>query len=119
MSDAGRASQTPGGEPPRPRRPAALFFDPPAEQPEDEHFFDLENITDPKQLLHRATELATAFQAAAERAVDFQAIAAAQLADPTRFDRLTLAQIADRAGWTEDYAAKMIEHGRRLQQRRP
>ncbi|RKN47220.1 hypothetical protein [Streptomyces hoynatensis] len=118
MSDAGRAPESPGGEPPRPRRPAALFFEPPAEQPAGEHFFDLESITDPRHLLDRATELATAFQAAADRAVEFQAVAAAQLADPARFDRLTAVQIGDRAGWTEDYAAKMIEYGRELQRRR-
>jgi hypothetical protein len=100
--------------PPRPHRPAALFFEPPSAEPDREHFFDLESITDPRRLLDRATELAVAFQAAADRAVDYQAMAAAQLADPARFDRLDPAGIGERAGWTEDYAAKMIEYGREL-----
>ncbi|MFD5494706.1 hypothetical protein ACFWH4_17815 [Streptomyces sp. NPDC127091] len=62
----------------------------------------------------RATELTLAFRAATDRAVEFQAVAAAQLADPRRFDRLTPAAIAERAEWTEDYAKKMIEFGREL-----
>lgn len=103
---------------PRFRRPAPLFFEPPGEQPEEEHFFDLESITDPRELLGRATELAVAFQAAADRAVEYQAMAAAQLADTRRFTRLPAAAIADKAGWTEDYAVKMIEYGRRLLARR-
>lgn len=41
-------------------------------------------------------------------------MAAAQLADPRRFDRLTPADVAERAEWTEDYAKKMIEFGRSL-----
>jgi hypothetical protein len=41
-------------------------------------------------------------------------MAAAQLADPRRFDRLTPADIAERAEWTEDYAKKMVEFGRDL-----
>lgn len=80
-----------------------------------EHFFDLESIEDPHHLLDRATELTHAFRAATDRSMEFQALAAAQLADPRRFDRLTPGSIADRAGWTEDYARKMIEFGRRLQ----
>ncbi|SFD33837.1 hypothetical protein [Streptomyces aidingensis] len=107
------------GQPPRHRRPAALFFEPAAAEPEREHFFDLESITDPGELLGRATELALAFQAAADRAVEFQALAAAQLADPGRFDRLPAEAIAERAGWTEDYARKMIEFGRELERREP
>ncbi|WP_059012291.1 hypothetical protein [Streptomyces specialis] len=103
----------------RHHRPAPLFFEPPTGQADEEHFFALEKITDPRELLGRATELAVAFQAAADRSVEFQAIAAAQLADPRRFDSLPAAAIADRAGWTEDYAAKMIEYGRELQRRRP
>ncbi|MDT0342653.1 hypothetical protein [Streptomyces litchfieldiae] len=114
MADSGQAP-----EPPRHRRPAALFFEPPADRPDEEHFFALETITDPKELLDRATELAVAFQAAADRSVEFQAMAAAQLADPGRFDALPTAAIADRAGWTEDYAAKMIDYGRELLRRRP
>ncbi len=46
--------------------------------------------------------------------MEFQAVAAAQLADPRRFDRLTTADIAERAEWTEDYAKKMVEFGRDL-----
>lgn len=71
-------------------------------------------MEDPKELLSRSTELALAFRAATDRAVEFQAIAAAQLADPRRFDRLTTADIAQRAEWTEDYATKMVEFGRSL-----
>lgn len=100
-------------------RPAPLLFEPGAPEPEREHFFDLESIDDPDLLLSRSTELALAFRAAAERATEFQAIAAAQLADNRRFDRLTCEEIAARADWTPDYAAKMVEHGRGLQRRRP
>ncbi|MFR9723959.1 hypothetical protein ACL02R_11430 [Streptomyces sp. MS19] len=119
MSESGPAREPSSGRPPQYRRPAALFFDPPADQADDEHFFALETLTDPHELMERATELAVAFQAAADRAVEFQATAAAQLADPQRFDRLTAAAVADRAGWTEDYAVKMIAYGRELQRRRP
>lgn len=107
------------GGAPRFRRPAALFFEPTAPRGEEEHFFDLEAIADAGELLGRSTELALAFQAAADRAVEFQALAAAQLTDPGRFDRLTPAAVAQRAGWTEDYARKMIEFGRELARRRP
>ncbi|WP_405936872.1 hypothetical protein OG338_09335 [Streptomyces sp. NBC_00726] len=95
-------------------RPASLLFEPAAAVADPEHFFDLESMDDPKELLGRATELALAFRAATDRAVEFQAIAAAQLADPRRFDRLTTADIARRAEWTEDYAKKMVEFGRTL-----
>ncbi|MGC5342296.1 hypothetical protein ACPXCE_08805 [Streptomyces sp. DT24] len=95
-------------------RPAPLLFEPSADVADPEHFFDLESMDDPRQLLSRATELTHAFRAATDRAVEFQAIAAAQLADPRRFDRLTLADIAQRAEWTEDYAKKMVEFGRTL-----
>lgn len=95
-------------------RPASLLFEPAEGQGGDEHFFDLESIADPRELLGRSTELALAFRAAADRAVEFQAMAAAQLADPKRFDRLTDEAIADRGGWTEAYARKMIEFGREL-----
>jgi hypothetical protein len=106
-------------EPERPRteprlRPAPLLFEPAEVAADPEHFFDLESIEDPRELLARATELTLAFRAAADRAVEYQAIAAAQLADPRRFDRLTPADIAARAEWTEDYAKKMIEYGRDL-----
>jgi hypothetical protein len=95
-------------------KPAPLLFDPPAPETEPEHFFDLDSIEDPRRLLERSTELALAFRAAEERATEFQAIAAALLADPGRFDRLTLENIAEQAGWTPDYAAKMVEFGRTL-----
>lgn len=128
MSDSGSGPSRSGpsgqerprrGEEPHYRRPAALLFDPPAETGEEERFFDLESLADPGELLSRATELAVAFQEAADRAVEYQARAAAQLADPARFDRLTAAAIAERAGWTEDYAMKMIDYGRELLRRGP
>ncbi|MFD3697125.1 hypothetical protein ACFWUZ_13380 [Streptomyces sp. NPDC058646] len=96
-------------------RPAPLLFEPSEAVTDPEHFFDLESIDDPRELLTRATELTLAFRAAQERAVEFQALAAAQLADPRRFDRLSPAAIAARAEWTEDYARKMIEFGESLQ----
>ncbi|MFE7464340.1 hypothetical protein ACFU6R_09560 [Streptomyces sp. NPDC057499] len=95
-------------------RPAPLLFEPSEAVADPEHFFDLESMDDPRELLSRSTELALAFRAATDRAVEFQAIAAAQLADPRRFDRLTTADIAERAQWTEDYAKKMVEFGRTL-----
>ncbi|MFI5616850.1 hypothetical protein [Streptomyces sp. NPDC051567] len=95
-------------------RPAPLLFEPSEAATDPEHFFDLESIDDPRELLARATELTLAFRAAQERAVEFQALAAAQLADPRRFDRLSPAAIAARAEWTEDYARKMIEFGETL-----
>ncbi|NJQ02487.1 hypothetical protein [Streptomyces zingiberis] len=103
-----------GGRAPRHRRPAALLFEPPGAAADPEHFFDLESMEDPRQLLSRSTELALAFRAAADRATEFQAIAAAQLADPRRFDRLPEAAVAERAGWSEDYTRRMIEFGREL-----
>ncbi|WP_217166829.1 hypothetical protein [Streptomyces sp. AC512_CC834] len=104
------AEPTPGRNEPR-LRPAPLLFEPAEAAADPEHFFDLESIDDPRALLERATELTQAFRAAADRAVEFQAMAAAQLADPRRFDRLTTAEIAERAEWTEDYAKKMVEFG--------
>ncbi|MBT2367053.1 hypothetical protein J7E88_17490 [Streptomyces sp. ISL-10] len=95
-------------------RPAPLLFEPSEAAADPEHFFDLESMEDPQELLGRATELTLAFRAATDRAVEFQAIAAAQLADPRRFDRLTPGDIGERAGWTEDYAKKMIDFGRDL-----
>ncbi|WP_328538618.1 hypothetical protein [Streptomyces sp. NBC_00344] len=95
-------------------RPAPLLFEPSEASADPEHFFDLESIDDPAALLVRSTELTLAFRAAADRATEFQAIAAAQLADPRRFDRLTMADIAERARWTEDYTKKMVEFGRDL-----
>ncbi|MET8858849.1 hypothetical protein [Streptomyces sp. NPDC004579] len=107
------AEHTPRRNEPR-LRPAPLLFEPAEAAGDPEHFFDLESIDDPRALLDRSTELAHAFRAAADRAVEFQAIAAAQLADPRRFDRLTTASIAERAEWTEDYAKKMVEFGQGL-----
>ncbi len=110
MSEPRPAQQTPGGAPRR-MRPAPLLFDPQDSATDPEHFFDLESIEDPQVLLTRSTELALAFRAAADRATEFQAMAAAQLADPRRFDRLTLDAIAERANWSEDYAKRMVEFG--------
>ncbi|MFF7181670.1 hypothetical protein [Streptomyces sp. NPDC008121] len=95
-------------------RPAPLVFEPAEATADPEHFFDLESMEDPRELLARATELTLAFRAATDRAIEFQAIAAAQLADPRRFDRLTAADVAERAEWTEDYAVRMIDFGRDL-----
>ncbi|SEP56402.1 MULTISPECIES: hypothetical protein [Streptomyces] len=113
MPEPNPAPERRGGEP-RHRRPAPLLFEPPDAAADPEHFFDLESIEDPRELLGRATELALAFRAAADRAMEFQAVAAAQLADPRRFDRLPDEAIAERAEWTADYARKMIEFGREL-----
>ncbi|MFJ2947665.1 hypothetical protein ACIO8H_08475 [Streptomyces sp. NPDC087226] len=107
------AEHTPRREQPR-LRPAPLLFEPAEAASDPEHFFDLESVEDPRELLERSTELTLAFRAAADRATEFQAMAAAQLADPRRFDRLTSADIAERAEWTEDYAKKMVEFGRDL-----
>jgi hypothetical protein len=99
----------------KPKRPVPLLFEPGAPVEEDgDRFFDLESMDDPRRMLARATELAVAFRAAADRATEFQAIAAAQLADPRRFDRLTYDKLAEQAGWTEDYARKMVEYGESL-----
>ncbi|MGY1500548.1 hypothetical protein ACW4TU_28895 [Streptomyces sp. QTS52] len=107
------AEPTPRRNEPR-LRPAPLLFEPTQVADDPEHFFDLESIDDPRALLTRATELTLAFRAATDRAVEYQAMAAAQLADPRRFDRLTAADIAEQAQWTEDYARKMVEYGREL-----
>ncbi|MBU7598770.1 hypothetical protein MTQ01_21425 [Streptomyces sp. XM4193] len=104
---------------PRFSRPVPLTFEPTEAAGDEERFFDLESISDPRELLARSTDLSLAFQAAADRAVEFQAMAAAQLADPGRFDRLSEAAIAERAEWSEDYARKMVEFGRELLRRRP
>ncbi|KPC64920.1 hypothetical protein [Streptomyces chattanoogensis] len=101
---------------PRRRRPASLVFEPPEAVADPEHFFDLESMDDPRELLRRSTELALAFRVAADRATEYQAIAAAQLADPRRFDRMPLATLAEQAEWSQDYALKMIEFGRGLLQ---
>ncbi|KOG40030.1 hypothetical protein [Streptomyces decoyicus] len=95
-------------------KPAQLLFEPPEAVSDPEHFFGLESMEDPRELLNRATELALAFRAAADRATEFQALAAAQLTDPSRFDRMPPAVLAEQAEWTEDYAQKMIEFGASL-----
>ncbi|MBB5935128.1 hypothetical protein [Streptomyces zagrosensis] len=104
----------PRSSPARRLKPAPLLFEPSEAAADPEHFFDLESVEDPRELLARSTELTLAFRAAAERATEYQAMAAAQLADPKRFDRLSMAMIAERADWTEDYARKMVEFGREL-----
>ncbi|NJP41948.1 hypothetical protein [Actinacidiphila epipremni] len=99
----------------RPRRPARLTFEPgDVVDSGGDRFFELESMEDPRELLARATELEHAFRTAAERAAEFQAVAAAQLTDARRFDRLSIADLAGRAGWSEDYAKKMAEWGRGL-----
>lgn len=109
----------PRGGAPRFRRPVPLTFEPSESATDPEHFFGLESISDPHELLARSTDLALAFRAAADRAMEYQAIAAAQLADPRRFDRLPDSAIADRAEWTEDYTRRMVEYGRGLIEDRP
>lgn len=102
-------------EPSKPRiRPARLLFEPAVLERENERFFDLDDLADPQDMLDRATQLAEAFRAAADKAVDYQAIAVARLADRRRFDRLEPAEIAERTGWSEAYTVKMIEYGDRL-----
>ena len=52
----------PQGGRPRFRRPAPLKFDPVSAASDPEHFFDLESVENPSELLRRATELAVAFR---------------------------------------------------------
>ena len=102
-------------EPEPKMRPLQLRGEPPAAlEEETESFFGLESIEDPLQLLSRATDLAEAFRASARHATDYQAVAAARLTDPRRFDRMPVADLALLTGWTEEYAAKMAEYGRTL-----
>ncbi|MFI0938961.1 hypothetical protein [Streptomyces sp. NPDC021020] len=104
------------GRPERPRRPARLLFEPGAPGGDEggDRFFELESMDDPRELLARASELEQAFRSAADRAAEFQAIAAAQLTDPRRFDRLGADEVARQAGWSEDYARRMAEWGAAL-----
>jgi hypothetical protein len=95
-------------------RPVPLLYEPVAEEPEAARFFGLDEITDPAQLLERATDLATAFRAAADRAAAYQAIAAAELTDPRRFDRITYPELAERIGCTEAVAETVAERGRQI-----
>ena len=95
-------------------RPVPLFVDIPLPEPESSRFFGLEDITDAGELLSRASDLATAFRAAADRAAAYQAIAAADLTDPRRFDRITFGELAHRTGLTEAAAQTLAERGRQL-----
>ncbi|MGH3417453.1 MAG: hypothetical protein ACRDVE_15000 [Actinocrinis sp.] len=95
-------------------RPVPLSFEPAADEPETARFFGLDEITDAAELLERATGLHSAFRAAADRAGAYQAIAAAELTDPRRFDRLTYGELADRIGVTEAVAETMAERGRQI-----
>ncbi|GAB3126914.1 hypothetical protein GCM10027160_51050 [Streptomyces calidiresistens] len=121
MTQPGEGTESTTSRPTRPRfrKPASLTFEPPAQAVDAEHFFGLESVADPQELLERSTDLAVAFRDAAERAVEYQAMAAARLTDPRRFDRLTEAQLAERAGWGEDYARRMVDFGRRLERGDP
>jgi hypothetical protein len=96
-------------------RPLQLRGEIEAAVPADtESFFGLDAIEDPLQLLSRATDLAEAFRTSARRAGDYQAVAAARLTDPRRFDRMPIEDLALLTGWTEEYATKMAEYGRTL-----
>ncbi|HEU5353341.1 MAG TPA: hypothetical protein VFU65_02730 [Actinocrinis sp.] len=95
-------------------RPVPLLYEPAAEEPQDNRFFGLDDITDAAELLERATDLHTAFRAAADRAGAYQAIAAAELTDPRRFDRITYPELAERIGVTEAVAETMAERGRQI-----
>jgi hypothetical protein len=90
------------------------MFEPGMAEPEQARFFGLDDIADPAELLGRATELAEAFRAAAERAAVYQALAAAELTDPRRFDRLTFAELGERMGLSPADAQTLAERGQRL-----
>ena len=95
-------------------RPVPLLFDPAVRDQRDGRFFGLDEITDSAELLDRATDLSTAFRAAADRAGAYQAIAAAELTDPRRFDRLTYDELADRIGSTPAAAETLAQRGRQI-----
>jgi hypothetical protein len=95
-------------------RPVPLFVDLPVTEPESARFFGLEDLTDPAELLERASDLSAAFRSAADRATAYQAIAAAELTDPRRFDRISYAELADRSGSTPAAAETLAQRGRRL-----
>jgi erythromycin esterase-like protein len=95
-------------------RPIPLLYEPTADEPDTARFFGLDEITDPAELLDRATGLATAFRAAADRAAAYQAIAAAELTDPRRFDRITYPELADLVGCTPAVAETLAERGRQI-----
>ena len=94
--------------------PVPLMFEPGAPEPEQARFFGLDEIADPAELLQRATDLAEAFRAATERAAAYQALAAAELTDPRRFDRLTYAELGERIGLSPAAAQTLAERGQRL-----
>lgn len=94
--------------------PVPLLFDPAAPQADRARFFGLEDLTDPAELLARSTELAEAFRAAADRAARYQALAAAELTDPRRFDRLTFAELGERIGLSPAAAQALAERGQRM-----
>jgi hypothetical protein len=96
-------------------RPLQLRGEPPLPLPaETESFFGLDAIDDPLHLLSRSTDLAEAFGASARRAGDYQAVAAARLTDPRKFDRMPIEDLALLTGWSEEYAARIAEYGRTL-----
>lgn len=96
-------------------RPLQLRGEVEAALPADaEPFFGLDAIEDPLHLLSRATDLAQAFRESARRAGEYQAVAAARLTDPRRFDNMPVEDLALLTGWTTDYALKMAEYGRTL-----
>lgn len=95
-------------------RPVPLMFDPALPDRGSARFFGLEEITDPAELLDRAGDLAGAFRAAADRASAYLAMAAAELTDPRRFDRITYPELADRIGSTAMAAQTLAERGRQL-----
>lgn len=95
-------------------RPVPLTFDPALPEPEGTRFFGLEDITDANELLVRATELSEAFTSAADRAHAYQAIAAAELTDPKRFDRLSFAELAQRLGINPTAAEELARRGHRI-----
>jgi hypothetical protein len=94
--------------------PVPLMFEPGAPEPEQARFFGLDEIADPAELLQRATDLAEAFRAATERAAAYQALAAAELTDPRRFNRLTYAELGERIGLSPAAAQTLAERGQRL-----
>lgn len=95
-------------------RPVPLLYEPAADEPQDNRFFGLDEITDAAELLERATDLHSAFRAAADRAGAYQAIAAAELTDPRRFDRITYPELAERIGVTEAVAETLAQRGRQI-----
>lgn len=94
--------------------PVPLLFDPAVPEADRARFFGLEDLVDPAELLERATKLTEAFRAAAERAAAYQALAAAELTDPRRFDRLTFAELGERIGLSPAAAQTLAERGQQM-----